>query len=162
MGFHYGYEAKKFEAKWKVLRKEYEEAGMGDEDILSMRDWDWDVEMKSERRFRTHNQPLGGFVFSDGDDTGEDQSPLLGKFSDRLSVGLPEIGEWGRHDWVEDIDTPELARRLKTLPAKDLELLTRMVKDNARRADLSRELGVSRAAVTKRLGRIKKVLRDDG
>jgi DNA-directed RNA polymerase specialized sigma24 family protein len=159
MGFNYGREFKNFNAKWEVLQKEYEAAGMSAADIDEMRKFDWE-DLKSERRFRTHNQPLEGFSFSDGDTAGEDQSPLLERHPEEFSVRQPEIREWGRYDWVEDIDTPELAHRVKSLSAADLELLTMMVTDGLSRADLSRKLGVSRAAITKRVNRIKKILKE--
>jgi DNA-directed RNA polymerase specialized sigma24 family protein len=97
-------------------------------------------------------------MFTDGDEAGEDQSPLLEKHLERFSACQPEISAWGRYDWIEDLDTPELARCIKSLPEEAIELLTRMVVDGASRADLAREMGVSRAAITKRVNTIKKVL----
>ena len=155
MGFNYGYEVKKFNSKWSVLHKEYESVGMSDADIEAMRDFDWE-QLKSERRFQTHTQPLDGVVFADGDESGEDQSALHKRYLEELSVSQPEIREWSRRDWVEDLDTPELARYIKSLPEKDLDLLTAMVEDGMLRVDLSREMGVSRAAITKRITPIKK------
>jgi DNA-directed RNA polymerase specialized sigma subunit len=157
MGFNYGRETKKFEARWRILQETYEAAGMSETDIQEMRVFDWE-ELKGARRFWAHNQSLEGFVFSDGDAAGEDRSPLLKRYSERFSVRQPEISAWGRYDWVEDIDTPELARRLKALPMTTLELLTQLLADGMSRAEASRKMGVSRAAVTQRINRVKKAL----
>jgi len=157
MGFNYGLETKKFNERWNKLRAEYEAAGMNEAEMQAMRDFDWDW-LKSERRHRTHNQPLVGAIFAAGDNAGEDQSPLLENYLEQLSAGQPEISEWGRYDWIEDLETPELAGYIKSLRKVDLELLTAMVADGLSRADLSREMNISRAAVTKRVNPIKKSL----
>jgi len=49
-------------------------------------------------------------------------------------------------------------RQIKTLPLGDLELLSFLIVDDLSRAEISRKLNVSRAAVTKRITRIKKIL----
>ena len=50
MGFHNGYEIKKFERKWNGLRKEYADAGMDEEAIAQMYDFDKSAFL-SNRRF---------------------------------------------------------------------------------------------------------------
>lgn len=159
MGFNYGFERKKMEARFAQFRRDCKEAGMSEEDIEKMYRFDRET-LNGERRFRTHNQSLDGFFFADGDEAEEGQSPLLERHLEKFGVRQPEIGEWGRHDWIEDIDTPELARRLKSLSAADKELLACMVVDDMRRSDLSRKTGISRAAVTNKTNRIKRILRE--
>ena len=160
MGFNYGYEKKKFDAKWKKLHAEYIEAGMCEADIQTLYDLDWD-EVRSDRRYYSRTQPLGGAVFADDDeDAGEDQSPLLKKFSEQISSMQPEIIEWGRYAWVEDIDDPELARQLKSLSETDREFISYLLIDGLSRAEIARKLNISRAAVTKRINRIKKYLKN--
>jgi hypothetical protein len=161
MGFNYGLETKRFNAKWANLHREYTVAGMSEPGIQAIRDFDWE-QLKSERRFRTHVQALDGAVFSNGDAVGEDQSPLLEGCLEQMRANQPAISEWGRYDWVEDIDTPELAKWLRSLSEKDLELITCLVMDGERRADLARAMGVSRPAVTKQINRMKKSLEKDG
>ena len=156
MGYNYGLECKIFREKWDKLRLEYAVAGMSDADIQTMYDFDWE-QLKAERVFYTHNQPLGG-AFPDGDDAGEDNSPLVHEQPEHLSARQPEIAAWGFYDWIEDIDTPELAERVKGLSQTDLEVLSYRVTDAARalsQAEIAYRLGVSRAAVTKRFNRIK-------
>ena len=59
MSFNKGYELKKFEAHWEKLRIEYAAAGMTEEAIQKMYDYDrqqfnWSVPLSSGRR----NSPL--------------------------------------------------------------------------------------------------------
>ena len=148
-----------FNKIWRADRRRYIAAGMSEFAIQGM--YELHVEQfNSERRWKTHTQSLDGAVFTDGDSADEDQSPLLDKFWRQLSNCQSEISEWGRYDWVDDLDTPELARYIKSLSEKNLELLTSMVVDKMNRANLSRAMGVSRAAITKRMKPIEKVLED--
>ena len=41
MGFNYGYEKKKFDSRWKRLEVEYCDAGMSEEQIAAMKEYDW-------------------------------------------------------------------------------------------------------------------------
>ena len=40
MGFNYGYEKKKFDSRWKRLEVEYCDAGMSEEQIAAMKEYD--------------------------------------------------------------------------------------------------------------------------
>jgi DNA-directed RNA polymerase specialized sigma24 family protein len=146
-----------FNKTWRADRRRYLAAGMGETEIAAMYDLHRE-QFNSDRRHRKHAQSLDGMVFADGAAADESQSPLLEKYMDRFSVSQPGISDWGRYEWIEDLETPELAIYLKSLPETSLELLTSMVVDGVSRADLSREMGVSRAAVTKRMNPVKKVL----
>lgn len=157
MGFNYGLEKKKFNAEWDRLRPEYQAAGMSDETIQAMRECDWE-QFKSERIFRIHTQSFEGSLFPEGDMTEDTQAPVMKKYIAQFSVSLDEISTWGRSAWIEDLDTPELAKRVKSLSQDDLVFLSHLIVDGLSRAELSRRLNISRAAVTKRLARIKKVL----
>jgi len=148
MKYNYFLECKKFHVKWEKLEYEYAAAGMSESAIEEMREFDWE-EFKRERIISIHIQPLES-SFSDGDTAGEDQSPLVNRQINRLSVSQPEIYTWGRLDWIEDIDTPELAKKIKTLSAADLELLSCLVADGLSRAEIAHELGITRSAVTQR------------
>jgi len=152
MRYNYGSECKKFDAKWDRLNREYAAAGMSEAAIGDMRDFDWE-ELKSERVFRIHNQSLECF-FPDSDAM-EDNSPLFNRQLERLSVSQPEICTWDRLGWIDDLDTAELAKEIKSLSYVDQELLSYLVVDGMTRAEISRALGVSRAAITQKLNRIK-------
>ena len=153
MGYNYGVERRKFYQKWDRLYQEYVEGGMSEAAIIQLFEFDWAV-FKSDRRFLMHNQSIES-SFPDSDVAREDNSPLINSQLEHLSVRQPNICEWGRFDWIEDIDTPKLVKQLKSLSQADLELLTYLVVDGLSRAEIARKLNVSRAAITQRINRIK-------
>jgi DNA-directed RNA polymerase specialized sigma24 family protein len=153
MGYNYGSECKKFHAKWDRFSREYAAAGMSEVDIQTMRDFDWE-ELKRERIIAIHNQSLE-CAFTDSDAAGESNSPLLHSQLAHLSTLQPEICDWSRLDWIEDLDTPELAATIKGLSLADQELLSDLVMGGLRRTEIAAKLRVSRSAVTQRLNRIK-------
>jgi len=157
MGFNYGLEKKRFNAEWDRLRREYQSADMSDAMIQAMHEYDWE-QFKRERIFRIHNQPFEGSLFPEGDMTEETQAPVMKRYIAQFSVPPDSISTWSRSAWIEDLDTPELAERVKSLSRDDLVFLSYLIADGLSRAELSRRLNISRAAVTKRLSRIQKVL----
>ena len=80
MGFNYAKEHRKFEAKWKKLRKEYEEAGMDEDAIEQIYQFDREV-FCSERSYGNHTQPLPDMRVSEN---AADHSTLLRKFESLL------------------------------------------------------------------------------
>lgn len=157
MGFNYGLEKKRFNAKWDRLWPEYQSAGMSDATIQAMREYDWE-QFKRERIFRIHTQSFEGSLFHEGDMKEDTQAPVMKKYIAQFSVSLDDISTWGCSTWIEDLDTPELSKRVKSLSHDNIVLLSYLIVDGLSRAELSRRLNISRAAVTKRLSRIKKVL----
>ena len=156
MGYNYGVECYKFYRKWDKLYQEYVAAGMSEVAIRELFDLDWQ-EFKSERIYRIHNRSLES-SFPGSDVALDDNSPLIHSQLEHLSVNQPEIYTWGRFDWIEDIDTPELAIQLKSLSQTDLELLTRLVFEDQSRAEIAQAIGISRSAISQRLARIKNIL----
>lgn len=122
MGFNYAAEKKKFETLWTRLQREYRAAGMSDEAIQKMHDFDWEV-FKQERIYRLHTQDLGVGIFDEPSAEQEDKSALMKKF-------LKAVSRWddytsaSRHGWIEEIDQPIISQRLKELAQDDLDLLT--------------------------------------
>ena len=64
----------------------------------------------------------------------------------------------GRYDWIEQIDDPVLAERLKHLTEDDLELLTRYVFEDATQKELASQYGIGQQSVSKRLKKLKSFL----
>lgn len=146
-----------FNRAWHAEQKRYIDAGMSETDINEMLIL-FKEQFNSDRRFYGHSQSIQGATFSEEEPASEDNSPLLKKHLERFSTRQPAISEWGRTDWIEDLDTPELVERIRKLSAENVELLTAMIADDKSRAEFAREIGVSRAAITKRLDTIKKIL----
>ena len=107
MSYNHGREFKKFQARQRRLRRQYEQAGMPESDIDALYQADLQ-EFNNDRRHEEHN-PIRL----------DDCKPLL----------APEDGGHSRLWWVEEIGNPALAGRLKSLSEADLELLTLYVFD---------------------------------
>lgn len=156
MGFNNAAEKKKFDKRWAILRKKYCNAGMSEEAIQDLYDFDWDEHL-SERRYREHTQLLPTESITDDD---EDSMSGLSKKFDSLKVTFSESDFSGRYSWVDTLEDEAMSVMLKTLSANDLELLTRMVIDGLSQAEIARMDGCARNTVNKKLARIKKVLRN--
>ena len=61
MGFNYGYEKKKFDSRWKRLEVEYCDAGMSEEQIAAMKEYDW-AWFCSQRVFQNHVNNMMKYV----------------------------------------------------------------------------------------------------
>lgn len=153
MGFNYAKEHRKFEAKWKKLRKEYEEAGMDEDAIEQIYQFDREV-FCSERSYGNHTQPLPDMRVSEN---AADHSTLLRKF-ESLSCELNELAYSDRYFWTDTIDSPELASKLNRLAIPDLELLTLYVIDGYKQREIAGLLGCSQSVISRRLKKIKNFL----
>ena len=157
MKYFYATEKAKFEAEFKSFHQKCRAAGMSEEAIQAVYESDLQ-QFNRDRAYYSHSQSLEGANFSDDDATEEGRSPLLEKFPDSLSCYQPEISTWGRHDWVEDLDTPAFAAAIKKLPKEELELITDL--SEFTQAEIARMDGISRAAVSKRVARIRKKIEE--
>lgn len=151
MGFNYGREKRRFNKEWEQLQKEYAAAGMKEADITRMKEFDWEW-FCSRRTYENHNQTL-----PDEEDIEEGKTVLFRKFPE-LSADFEQRKFSDRYAWLQEIEDKKLYQRLCQLEEKDLELLTLMVIDGYRQADIARLWGCMRSTVTKRLNKIKKVL----
>jgi len=134
MSYNHAREFKKFEACQRRLRKQYERLGMPEADIAALYHTDLQ-EFNSDRRYEEHKP-----------ERMVNCEPLVS----------PEDGAHSRLWWVEEINDPILATRLKSLSEADLELLTLYAFDEFGQAEIAGKLGISQAAVSKKLARLKK------
>ena len=155
MGFNNGKERWKFEDAWKTLRQQYRDAGFSEHGIDAMRAFDEDA-YRSRRRFEEHTQPLPLDDFSDG--TFYNNHSVFAKGMN-LTTSLDESSFTGRHAWVDAVDDPALASCLKRLNSVDLELLTLYAIEGRSQPEIARLLGCDQSVVSRKLSRIKKLLR---
>lgn len=157
MEFNYGAEKKKFDENWKKLRKEYKAAGMSDMAIQKIWEFDYD-QFKQQRTFCIHNQYLDTAV--DGiADTEEAMNPLIMKYEEKFIVTAKEVYAEKRLSWIEEIDDPELYDVIHGLKDEDIELLTMLAIEGFSQREIADYHGVSRAAISQRIARIKNILK---
>lgn len=152
MGFNYAIEKAKFEREWTQLRVEYEKAGMSNEKINILHDYDWE-NFKKERIYAIHTQEFREAQYDNGNSQ-EDKSPLFKKF-------LSAISRWDNYaaststGWIEDITDERLAARLKELSQEDLELLTQFIIQGFTQSDLEQMGYGKQYKISRRISRLK-------
>ena len=152
MAWNNGLERKKFEAEQAKLTAEYRAAGMSEEQIQQMYEFDLEV-FNSNRRFAEHTQQFPESPFEDGD---EGQSPLYEKFPEALTVTMDLPVGNSRFAWIDEIDNPELVETLKKLPEKDIELITLIAFDGCTHEEASQHFGITRSGVSRRVEQLRK------
>ena len=118
------YEKKKFDSRWKRLEVEYCDAGMSEEQIAAMKEYDW-AWFCSQRVFQNHTQPIPCEQY----DEVCGQSQLFRKFASLSYQWDVDKIDQTRYGWLASVENEQLLLRLKKLSKKDLELLTLLFVD---------------------------------
>ena len=138
MGFNYALEKRKFDEKWKKPEDWYRKSGMSEDAILEMFEYDW-REFNSTRK-----------LYRYGDDdvnveniTEEDEDAIDKAFSE---------------EWIELLDTQNLVRKVRKLPADYIEIIDLMVRENLTQEEVARRMHCSQQNIAKKIEKIKKLL----
>lgn len=156
MAWNNGLERKRFDEEQGKLAAEYRAAGMTEEQIEQMHQFDLKV-FNSTRRFFEHNQQIPDNIFGTDD---EGLCPLNDKFLEAMSVTIEQSEAKSRYWWIEEIEDPELALAVRRLPAEDLELITLYVFDKFTVREVATEMGISKSTVSQRLDRLRNFLKN--
>ena len=157
MGFNYGLERKKFEKEWAKFRKEYAEAGMSEEAIQQMYEYDLSV-FNRKRADANHEQPFVGKMCSDSEEDDESKSALFEKFIGELSYEDTYSFNNGRFAWIESITNELLYKKVSDLSTSDKELLTLLVEDGLTKREIAKIRGITEQAVGQKIKRLKILL----
>ena len=155
MAWNNGLERKKFDEEQKRLAAEYRSAGMTEEQIEQMHQFDLEV-FNSRRRFFEHNQQFPELPNDIDEEDGF--SPIFAKFTEGLSADMNMSGFKDRYWWIEEIDNEQLAKKLKSLPIAEIELITQYVFEEKTQVEIAKQIGVSNVAVFKRIEKLKNFL----
>lgn len=155
MKWNDGKERTKFINRQKKLYNDYILAGMTDEQIKKIYEYDLSVYRK-ERREAVHTQKLD--FDSDEFDDKETDNPLLEKFIKAISV-TPEITDLSNYGWIEEIEDENLAKAIKSLTKADLKILTLLFCDGYSQRELAQMKNIKEAAISRKIGRLKKILK---
>ena len=145
-------ERKEFIKKQNKLRKTYLAAGMTEEQIKEIYEYDLS-EFNSNRRESEHTQKFD-FDSAKFDDK-ETDNPLFQKFLERISA-LPEYSDTSRFGWIEEVENDSLAKALKTLSKKELEILTEWLVESVSQREIANRQGVKESAISRKIDRLKK------
>ena len=156
MGFHYGLEKKNFDSQWAMTRKQYEDAGMSNEAIQAMYDFDWSV-FNANRSYQNHTQEMAAPSFEQSE---ESYSPLMNKYQEAVSVTDTYHETKSRFAWIGEIENEQLLTALETLKTEDLEIITMYAYEGYDITEISKVYGVSRPTISIKIKRITKFLKN--
>ena len=155
MSFNKGYELKKFEAHWEKLRIEYAAAGMTEEAIQKMYDYDR-LQFNSERTFIERTQEFTAPAYESSE---EEASPLMLRYQDAITVTDSYHETKSRFAWIGEIENERLLSALENLSEDDLKLLTFYAYEGYTVTEISKVLGVSQPTISIKIKRITNFLK---
>ena len=155
MSFNKGYELKKFEAHWEKLRIEYAAAGMTEEAIQKMYDYDRQ-QFNSERTFIERMQEFTAPAYESSE---EEASPLMLRYQDAITVTDTYHETKSRFAWIGEIENERLLSALENLSEDDLKLLTFYAYEGYTVTEISKVLGVSQPTISIKIKRITNFLK---
>ena len=135
MAFCYAEEWKNFEYIWGKQQKEYREAGMSEETIQSLYEYDlaW---FRSRRNYAIHTQELS------------EQAEYARHTEENFAEGI---------NWTDTVEDERLLRLLKKLTPSDREILRLIAEFGLTQREIAQRMGCSQTAVAKRLQAIRKL-----
>ena len=139
MGFNYAREKRKFDEKWKKLEEWYRKSGMSEDAIREMHKYDWS-EFNSTRKF-----------YRRGDDDVEVESIA--------EEDVDAIDKTFSGERIELLDTSDLVRKVRKLPADYIEIIDLMVRENLTQEEVARRMHCSQQNIAKKIEKIRKLLR---
>ena len=156
MSFNKGYELKKFEAHWEKLRIEYAAAGMTEDTIQRMYDYDRQ-QFNSERTFVERTQEFTAPAYEGSE---EEASPLMLRYQEAITVTDTYHETKSRFAWIGEIENEQLLTALETLKTEDLEIITMYAYEGYDITEISKVYGVSRPTISIKIKRITKFLKN--
>ena len=138
MGYSYSREKRKFDAEWKKKEEWYRESGMSEEAIQEIFTYDW-AEFNSTRRF-----------YRSMEDVDVEQIPE--KSCDILEAALAK-------EWTELLDSPEMLRKIRKLPADYIEIIEMLYFENLTQREIAERMSCSQQNIAKKIEKIKKILK---
>ena len=150
MSFNKGYELKKFEAHWEKLCIEYATAGMTEDVIQKMYDYDRQ-QFNAERAHLERTQELSTDTFECSED---ENSPLMKRYREVTTVTDTYHETKSGFAWIGEIENERLLSALENLSEDDLKLLTLYVYEGYNESEISKVFNVSQPAIHKRIMKI--------
>ena len=149
MSFNNGNERRKLNAKWEQLRVQYREAGMSEEAIQAMYEFDLGV-LNSERAYDANTVAV-----CDGeDDVDARKAADLKQYEAAITVTDTYRETKSRFTWIGEIEDERLLSALENLSEDDLKLLTLYAYEGYNESEISKVFNVSQPAINKRIMKI--------
>ena len=147
MAFNKGYELKKFEAHWEKLRIEYAAAGMAEDAIQKMYDYDRQ-QFNSER---TRIERTQEFTAPAYESTEEEASPLMLRYQEAITTTDTYHETKRSFAWIGEIEDENLLAALEQLSDSDLELITLYAYEEYDTVEISKLFGTTKQNISKKI-----------
>ena len=157
MEFNNGNERRKLNKKWERLRVQYQQAGMSEDAIQAMYDFDLGV-LNSERSYVANTLA----IFDDGDDNTGRKSSDFKQYEKAITVTDTYHETRTRFAWVGEIKDKRLQEGLEKLSDEELRLITLYFRDEYSTVELSKVYGIAQQNISKRILKITKFLKKFG
>ena len=155
MSFNNGNERRKLNAKWEQLRVQYREAGMSEEAIQAMYEFDLGV-LNSERAYDANTVA----VCAGEDDVDARKAADLKQYEAAITVTDTYHETKSRFGWIGEIENERLLSALEKLSEDDLKLLTLYVYEGYSTVELSKVYGIAHKNISKRIIKITNFLKN--
>ena len=155
MAFNKGYELKKFEAHWEKLRIEYAAAGMAEDAIQKMYDYDRQ-QFNSERTCIERTQEFTAPAY---ESTEEEASPLMLRYQEAITTTDTYHETKSGFAWIGEIENENLLAALEKMSDADLELVTLYAYEGYTVTEISKVLRVSQPTISIKIKRITNFLK---
>ena len=148
MGFNNGLERVRLENQWKKLRVQYRAAGMSEESIQAMYEFDLNV-LNSERAYVDNTVRV---VSGHDDDTGNSAS--FKQYEDAITITDTYHETKTRFAWVGEIQDERLHSALENLSEDDLMLVALYAYEGFDTVEISKAFGTTKQNISKKIRRI--------
>ena len=155
MSFNNGNERRKLNAKWEQLRVQYREAGMSEEAIQAMYEFDLGV-LNSERAYITNTMTVSGAA----DDCAAKETSDFKQYEKAVTVTDTYHETKSRFGWIGEIENERLLAALESLSELDLKILTLYVYAGYTESEIASALESKRITIHKRIERMTMFLKN--
>ena len=155
MSFNNGNERRKLNAKWEQLRVQYREAGMSEEAIQAMYEFDLGV-LNSERAYDANTVA----VCAGEDDVDARKAADLKQYEAAITVTDTYRETKSRFAWIGEVENERLLAALESLSELDLKILTLYVYAGYTESEIASALEPKRITIHKRIERMTMFLKD--
>ena len=150
--------ARKSKELWSAgndLRVQYREAGMSEDAIQAMYEFDLGV-LNSERAYITNTMTVSGVA----DDGAAKETSDFKQYEKAVTVTDTYHETKSRFAWIGEIENEQLLTALETLKVEDLEIITMYAYEGYDITEISKVYGVSRPTISIKIKRITKFLKN--
>ena len=141
MSYNHGLEEKKFNEYWNEISEEYRKAGMTEEQIISMLEFEREI-FNSDRRYRENTVELFD----------SDTNQNLQIYDDYSTTK--------RYGWIDEIDDMETYEKIMAMPEIWVEAFTMYIFDGYSQRQISSILLRNQSNISRAIDKIAEILRN--